>query len=310
MDRLEKALMKAREQRRDALDQIRAVNGRDTFGRFAGDAHSATVANGATVTKLEPAFQPIDDTPTIAPTVVPAQTRLVDLAEPELERNRIVARRRKEPAADTFRILRTKVMQLMTRNNLRSIAITSPRYGDGKSTVAINLAMSLALDVKQTVCLVDLDFRQPSVHRYLGFEPQTGLCDYLLHDTPVADCLVRPSHERLVVLPTKRRLENSSETLGTPKMAALAQELKARYPDRIIIYDMPPLLAQDDAIGFLPHVDGVLLVVREGATKIEEVRQSMHVLANSTVIGTVLNNAAEQGYNRMNNAAERGKKRK
>jgi len=298
LDRLEKALMKAREQRRDALDQIRAINGRDAISRIAGDL------NGSKVTKLEPALPPAE-----ALAEAPAQTRQVELMEPDLERNRIVARRRKEPAADTFRILRTKVMQLLQRNNLRSIAVTSPRYGDGKSTIAINLALSLALDVKQTVCLVDLDFRQPSVHRYLGIEPKLGLCDYLLHDTPVAQCLVRPSHERLVVLPTKSRMENSSETLGTPKMAALAQELKSRYPDRIIIYDMPPLLAQDDAIGFLPHVDGVLLVVREGSTKIEEVRQSMHLLAHTTVVGTVLNNAAERGYNRMNNAAERGKKR-
>ncbi|HVJ31564.1 MAG TPA: CpsD/CapB family tyrosine-protein kinase [Terriglobia bacterium] len=302
MDRLEKALMKAREQRRDALDQIRAINGRDTISRVAGEL------NGNKVTRLEPAA-PMIEAVGEAPAQAPAQTRRVDLVEPELVRNRIVARRQKEPAADTFRILRTKVMQLMARNNLRSIAVTSPRYGDGKSTIAINLALSLALDVKQTVCLVDLDFRQPSVHRYLGIEPQLGLCDYLLHDTPIAQCLVRPSHERMVVLPTKSRLENSSETLGTPKMAALAQELKSRYPDRIIIYDMPPLLAQDDAIGFLPHVDGVLLVVREGATKIEEVRQAMHLLSNTTVVGTVLNNAAERGYNRMNNTAERGKKR-
>lgn len=302
MDRLEKALMKAREQRRDALDQIRAINGRDAISRVAGEL------NGNKVTRLEPAA-PMIEAVGEAPAQAPAQTRRVDLVEPELVRNRIVARRQKEPAADTFRILRTKVMQLMARNNLRSIAVTSPRYGDGKSTIAINLALSLALDVKQTVCLVDLDFRQPSVHRYLGIEPQLGLCDYLLHDTPIAQCLVRPSHERMVVLPTKSRLENSSETLGTPKMAALAQELKSRYPDRIIIYDMPPLLAQDDAIGFLPHVDGVLLVVREGATKIEEVRQAMHLLSNTTVVGTVLNNAAERGYNRMNNTAERGKKR-
>lgn len=300
MDRLEKALMKAREQRRDALDQIRAINGRDAISRVAGEP------NGSKVTRLEPAAPMIE---AVAEAPAPPQTRRVDLVEPELVRNRIVARRQKEPAADTFRILRTKVMQLMARNNLRSIAVTSPRYGDGKSTIAINLALSLALDVKQTVCLVDLDFRQPSVHRYLGIEPQMGLCDYLLHDTPIAQCLVRPSHERMVVLPTKSRLENSSETLGTPKMAALAQELKSRYPDRIIIYDMPPLLAQDDAIGFLPHVDGVLLVVREGATKIEEVRQAMHLLSNTTVVGTVLNNAAERGYNRMNNTAERGKKR-
>ena len=281
--------MKAREQRRDALDQIGAMSGRDPMGRdsvgtLVKEQHIGNVA------KLAEAAN--------APTPPVALTRQVDLPEQKLERNRIVARMRKDANADIFRILRTKVMQLLNRNNLHSIAITSPRYGDGKSTIAINLALSLALDVKQTVCLVDLDFRQPSVHRYLGIEPEMGLGDYLLHNASVAQCLVRPALDRLVVLPMKNKLENSSETLGTPKMAALAHELKTRYPDRIVIYDMPPLLAQDDAIAFLPNVDGVLLVVKEGATRADELRQSLHLLANTVVIGTVLNNSAERGYNR------------
>jgi Mrp family chromosome partitioning ATPase len=276
--------MKAREQRRDALDQIEATAGRDAAGSAGEQPGSGGLAK-------------IGDAAAM-PTAPASQTRQVELTERELEQHRIVARLRKDANADIFRILRTKVMQLMTRNNLHSIAVTSPRYGDGKSTIAINLALSLALDVKQTVCLVDLDFRQPSVHRYLGIEAEMGLSDYLLHNMPVAQCLVRPALDRMVVLPMNSKLENSSETLGTPKMAALAYELKTRYPDRIVIYDMPPLLAQDDAIAFLPNVDGVLLVVREGATQVNELRQSLHLLANTIVVGTVLNNAAERGYNR------------
>jgi Mrp family chromosome partitioning ATPase len=284
LDRLEKALMKAREQRRDALDQMGENTGRDAAEGTADQAGAGNLA------KLGEAAN--------VPTAPATQTRQIELTERELEQHRIVARLRKDANADIFRILRTKVMQLMSRNNLHSIAITSPRYGDGKSTIAINLALSLALDVKQTVCLVDLDFRKPSVHRYMGIEPEMGLSDYLLHNAPVSQCLVRPALDRMVVLPMKGNLENSSETLGTPKMAALAYELKTRYPDRIVIYDMPPLLAQDDAIAFLPNVDGVLLVVREGATQVNELRQALHLLANTIVVGTVLNNAAERGYNR------------
>lgn len=284
MDRLEKALIKAREQRRNVLEQVGVDTGRD-------------IVSGATDEDMAAGVSRLVDAANASLTPV-EQTRQVDLAEQLLEQNRIIARLRRDPNADIFRILRTKVMQLMTRNKLRSIAVTSPRYGDGKSTIAINLALSLALDVKQTVCLVDLDFRQPSVHRYMGIEPDMGLSDYLLHDMPVSQCLVRPALERLVVLPMKGRLENSSEILGTPKMAALAHELKTRYPDRIVIYDMPPLLAQDDAIAFLPNVDGVLLVVKEGATQVDDLRQSLHLLANTIVVGTVLNNAAERGYNR------------
>ena len=110
MDRLEKALMKAREQRRDALDQIGALGGRDSPAGLARDQQLGNVS------KLP------DPANTAGPP--PAQTRQVALAENRLEQNRIVARLRKDSCADTFRILRTKVMQLMARNSLRSIAVT------------------------------------------------------------------------------------------------------------------------------------------------------------------------------------------
>lgn len=73
-------------------------------------------------------------------------------------------------------------------------------------------------------------------------------------------------------------------------MAALASELKARYPDRIIIYDMPPLSAQDDPLTFVPHVDAFLLVVQDGVTKTSDVKRSLEILESATVLGTVLNN--------------------
>jgi Mrp family chromosome partitioning ATPase len=153
----------------------------------------------------------------------------------------------------------------------------------------VNLALSLALDVKQTVLIVELDFRKQNLPSYMGIDPQVGLRDYLLHNTPIKDCLVRPSFDRVSILPAGKPLDFSSEMLGSPKMAALANELKTRYPDRMVIYDMPPVLAQDDSIAFLPHVDAVLVVVRDGVTRVEEVKQSLDALAKANVIGTVLN---------------------
>ncbi|HVI52546.1 MAG TPA: AAA family ATPase [Candidatus Sulfotelmatobacter sp.] len=222
----------------------------------------------------------------------------IPVNEQELERHRIVARASRSINADTFRMLRTKLLQMMTRNNLRTIAITSPNYGDGKSTIAVNLALSLALDVKQTVLLVDLDLRNPDVHNIMGLKPDVGLSDYITHDAPVPSCMVKPAIDRLVVLPISRPIENSSEMLATPKMTALAEELKTRYSDRIVIYDMPPLLAQDDTIAFLPNVDGVLLVVRDGASTSAELTQCLHMLDNTNLLGTVLNACAEKSHNK------------
>ena len=287
MDRLEKALEKAREQRQGAL---------------TGSPPSSPSQQTATGAPLGAATETNagHDGPRVAgPSESSSGSRKITLSDAALEQHRIIARMGRDPNADIFRILRTKVLQLMAQNNFRSIAVTSANYGDGKSTIATNLALSLALDVKQTVCLVDLDFRRPNLHNVLGLAPEVGLGDYLLANTPVSDCMIRPA-DRLVVLPTSRALENSSETLATPKMMALAKELKTRYPDRIIIYDMPPLLAQDDTIAFLPNVDGVILVVQDGVCQVSDLRQCLYYLEGHTLIGTVLNKSYERSFNRKN----------
>ncbi|MDP9128214.1 MAG: CpsD/CapB family tyrosine-protein kinase [Pseudomonadota bacterium] len=211
--------------------------------------------------------------------------------EAQLERRRILAHRTRSAEADIFRILRTQVLQVMSKSGFRALAITSPNYGDGKTTVSLNLAVSIALDLKQTVLLVDLDLRKPNLHEFLGLEPGAGLSDYLLHDKPLSSCIQRLSFDRLSILPAGKPLENSSEVLGSPKMAALAHDLKTRYPDRIVIYDMPPVLSQDDSIAFLPHVDAVLMVIRDAVTLTAEVKRCLDALSDSNVIGTVLNNS-------------------
>jgi len=106
----------------------------------------------------------------------------------------------------------------------------------------------------------------------------------------IPDCLMRLPFERLTILPAGKMFDNSSEILGSPRMAELADELKTRYPDRMIIYDMPPILAQDDPLTFLPHVDAVLLVAQEGVTRTEDIKRCLEIMAPANVIGTVLNN--------------------
>jgi len=263
MDKLEKALEKSRKLRERASDA------------------SPKVAHG--YDGLMPSFISAE------PHLLKSKPLLVE--EVQLERHRILAHRTRSPEADIFRILRTQVLQIMNKSNFRTLAITSPKYGDGKTTIALNLALSIALDLKQTVLLVDLDLRKPNMHEFLGLTPSVGLSDFLTHNTPIPDCLIRLSFDRLSILPAGNPLDNSSELLGSPKMAQLAHELKTRYPDRIVIYDMPPALVQDDSIAFLPHVDAVLLVIREGVTRTDEVRACLNRLSQSNIIGTILNKA-------------------
>jgi Mrp family chromosome partitioning ATPase len=225
-------------------------------------------------------------------------TKTFDVDEAHLEKHRILAHHPRTAEADIFRILRTRILQIMSESGFRTLAITSPNYGDGKTTIALNLAVSIALDLKQTVLLADLDLRKPNLCDYLGIDSRIGLSNYLLHDTPLHECLVRPSFDRLNTLPAGPALDYSSEILGSPKMTALARELKTRYADRMIIYDMPPVLAQDDSIAFLPQVDAVLMVVRDGVSRGYEIKRCLDSLSNANVIGTVLNDARDPNTDR------------
>lgn len=142
--------------------------------------------------------------------------------------------------------------------------------------------------------LVDLDLRKPSLHRMFGIQPKAGIGDYLLRGTPLNEILVNPSIERLVLLPGREPVSNSSEMLSSPRMVQLVDELKNRYPSRIVLFDLPPLLATDDALAFSPYVDAALLVVEEGETLKEEIEQSIELLKQTRLLGTVLNKSDVQ----------------
>jgi protein-tyrosine kinase len=267
MDRLEKAMEKAR--------QLREAN---AFIGLEAAARSYAVNSAAGAVSPASNFLPLAS---------------AEIADEQLEKHRIIAHRLRSPEADVFRILRTRVLQIMNKSGFKTLAITSPRYGDGKTTIALNLAVSIALDMKQTVLIVDLDLRKPTLWKYLGLKQDVGLTDHLLNNVPIAQCLTRLSFDRLSVLPAGMPLDNSSETLGSHRMVALARELKSRYTDRLVIYDMPPVLAQDDSIAFLPHVDATLMVLRDGVTRANEIKTCFDRLADVNIIGTVLNNAVQ-----------------
>jgi len=226
------------------------------------------------------------------------RTKVVEVAADVLEQNRLVAAVPHHEMTDAYRILRTRVLQSMNSNRWNALAITSPATGSGKTLTAINLAISLAREVNRTVLLADFDLRNPSIHQYFGYEPSTGLSDYLFNDAPLEDLLFSPSIERLVVLPGRESIHNSSEMLRSPKMTALVDELKARYEDRLVIFDLPPILAVDDAMAFAPYADAMLLVAENGGTLREDMEKTLTILKDTPVIGTVLNKteATYTGY--------------
>ncbi len=230
----------------------------------------------------------------VPPPIVYTTTRSLNIPLSVLRQRRVMAAYDKGPFVDAVKILRTQVMHRLRENNWNVLGVTSPGHGEGKTLTAVNLAVSLAMETTQTVLLVDANLRNPSIHEVFGLKDCPGLADYLLDNQPVEDLLVHPGIGRFVLLPGGRAISNSTEILTSPKMLALVEEFKHRYPSRIVIFDLPPLLYTADVLAFSPYIDALLLVVEEGKTTVEEVRRALSLLKNSRpVLGTVLNKAGQ-----------------
>ncbi|MDH5388265.1 MAG: CpsD/CapB family tyrosine-protein kinase [Gammaproteobacteria bacterium] len=191
---------------------------------------------------------------------------------------------------DAFNILGIQVIQRMEEHRWTTLAITSPTGGEGKTTAAINLAISIAKEVEYSVILVDANLRNPKVHEFFGVQPKYGLCDYLRSDIELSDVLYRPEEiEHFIILPGGVPLLNSSEMMGSPKMCGLVETLKDHYPKRIILFVLPPVLGTADAMSIAPCIDASLIVIEDDVTKESDLKQAVDILSVTNIIGTVLN---------------------
>ncbi|MBL8037691.1 MAG: CpsD/CapB family tyrosine-protein kinase [Nitrospira sp.] len=255
---------------RAALDLYKDLRGSSTRGEASGGTATLSVPPPITYTK----------------------TRSLSIAHTVLRNHRVMAAHKKGPFVDAYKILRTQVTQRLRENGWNVVGVTSPGYGEGKTLTAVNLAVSLAMETTQTVLLVDSDLQDPTVHQVFGLKDCLGLADYVLDDQPVEDLLLHPGIGRFVLLPGGRAISNSTEILTSPKMVALVEELKHRYPSRVVIFDLPPLLHTADVLAFSPYTDALLMVVEEGKTTGEELQRALSLVKNSRpVLGTVLNKA-------------------
>ena len=210
-----------------------------------------------------------------------------------LEKNRILNSASREEMIQPYKVLRTRLMHIMQEKDWRSIAVISPAKDEGKSTVAINLAISIGNSRKANAVLLDLDLLTPSIHSYYGYQPDVGLDEYFKKDKPLKEILVSPGIKGLAIAPSIKPLHDSSEYLSTTKGADLIREANSVYDDSIVIVDLPPILVSDDAISFLPHVDAVLLVIREGQTNKLELQRAQEMLAGVNIAGVVINDSLE-----------------
>jgi Mrp family chromosome partitioning ATPase len=219
------------------------------------------------------------------------ETQVILPDRAKLLENRVIAGSVHDQRAEVYRQLRSQVLNRLRKHRLSNFAITSAHEDAGKTLTAVNLAISMSMELNQTVLLVDLDLRVPGIHETLAIDTKYGVIDYLRSDVPVQEILVSPGYERLVVLPGRPADGSLSELLTSPEMRKLFDDITGRYDDRIVIFDLPPLLRNDDAMAFLPLVDACLYVIEDDVTTVADMQRSLSLLADTQLLGTILNKA-------------------
>jgi protein-tyrosine kinase len=224
-------------------------------------------------------------------------TRTVPVRAEDIRRHRIITGSDDNLVREEYKILRTHILQKTLAEQKNTLMVTGPLPGEGKTLTTINLAISLSHEVNKTVLLVDADMRSPSVHSYFGLSKGKGLVDYLTGKASLPDLLVHPEgFDKLVILPGGRGAAGAAELIGSPMMANLVQELKHFYPDRYVLFDLPPVLSYADPLAFAPLVDGIIVVVEMGKTSREDIQKCVGALKNFPIIGLVLNKVEKRDH--------------
>ncbi len=191
--------------------------------------------------------------------------------------------------AEQFKILRTNILYPVSGAPPRTILVTSAAPGEGKSFVAANLAVSIAMNINRYVLLIDADLRKPDLHRRFGYGETPGLGEYLEKGDPLPRYLLKTSVEKLTLLPAGRPPANPSELISSERMAGLLEEVAKRYKDRLIVVDAPPVAAASESGVLAQQVEGVLVVIRHGKTRREEVRNLLSRIHEEKLLGCFMN---------------------
>ena len=197
---------------------------------------------------------------------------------------------------EEFRVIKRTILHNVDKRreegsrNSNLVMVTSSRQGEGKTFVAINLAMSIAAERDKNVLLIDADLSNPTMLERLGLKADQGLID-VLEDASIdlADVLIRTNVESLTVLPAGRPHPLSTELLASRRMEQFMAELAQRYPDRIILLDAPPVLATSEPAALAMHVGQIVFVVEASKTSQAAIKESLGLISICPDIGFVMN---------------------
>ncbi|HMD33859.1 MAG TPA: polysaccharide biosynthesis tyrosine autokinase [Vicinamibacterales bacterium] len=198
-------------------------------------------------------------------------------------------------AAEQYRALRTRLAHTEGAAMMRTVMVTSPQKGEGKSVTSANLALTMAQELQRRVVIVEADLRKPSLGHLFNLPAGPGLAEFLVGAAELKDVMKFLPDHHLTVIPAGTPPANPSELLGSTAMRRLLDQLRTRF-DRVIL-DTPPVLPLADVAVLAPMVDGALLVVRAGYTPKPAIENALRAFDSSRLLGIVLNESGmEQDY--------------
>ena len=198
----------------------------------------------------------------------------------------------KSLVAEQYRQLRTRLAHAENGHTLRTVIVTSPQKGEGKSLTSANLALTMAQELQRHVVIVEADLRKPSLEHLFGLPPGPGLAEFLIGAVELNDVMRFLPDHNLTVITAGTAPTNPAELLGSTAMRRLLDQLRTRF-DRVIL-DTPPVLPLADVAVLAPMVDGALLVVRAGVTPKPAIENALRGFDSSRLIGIVLNESGQE----------------
>jgi Mrp family chromosome partitioning ATPase len=224
----------------------------------------------------------------------------VKLDSARLEREKIISHAATHPGHVAFNVLRTKISQTLVTNSWRTVAVTSPKPGCGKTMISLNLAFSLARQKNCRTVLIDLDLRRSSVARAIGYMPEHSIGEYLEGHCALADCLVGVSDTLYFGL-NNSRANRIFEVAQHENASRLVEDVISLLDPQVILIDLPPILSNDDVITFAPFVDCGFLVAASGKTTAREIEKCEAEFASAAeFLGVVLNKCTDLSEDHYN----------
>ncbi len=224
------------------------------------------------------------------PTALPIDIPVIEMSREVLDQRLIVGLDGFDARSRAFNLLRTQLTKLLDANQWNMIGVTSATPGAGKTFTSVNLAAALSRTDDRTVILCDLDMRRGSVLKQLGVGVKVTLDECLRGDcNDWRDALFRVNNNRFLVLPTHAELHDPTEIITGERFKSLMRDLRGLGDDYLVVCDLPPVFANDDAMLCMEHLDAYLYIVDHGHTTARQVEESLALLAPAQCIGTVLN---------------------